>query len=338
MNRAKTILTHIYVWAFLISLYYTLAFLIHQKNLMVSDHIAKYLLAVSIFYINVLFLLPFFFNKKKYSLFILFEIMLAFFQYGLFYVTYLYILPAVTDYPKGVIINFRTAFPNSLWWYFTYSLYGFGFWYAKEAIKKQKLIMELQRQNFLNEFNALKLQINPHFLHNTLNTLFAQALPISDCLANNILKVSNLMRYSLQSLEGEDGKVLLKDEIHYLNDLIDIHQLRFDNKLQINVKRSGEITNQKIPALSLITAVENAFKYGDLKDPSQPLQISIEANADNIHFTCINKKKRKPLDASFGLGLNNLRKRLTYIFNDNYTLTTNDEGEIFHFELKIKYF
>lgn len=335
MNKTKNILVHIYVWAIYVGLNYALAYFQRSPNLMLSDHIAKYAIAIPVFYINSEFILPHIFSRKKYALFVILEITLAFFHTFLFFITYSYVLPAITSYPK-MDIQIGPLFPRMLWWYFTFSLYAFGYWYARESIRKQKQITELQRKNFINEFNFLKLQINPHFLHNTLNALFAQAMPLSEHLANNIMKVSSMMRYSLKSIEAEDGRVLLKVELQYLCDLIDIHQLRYNNELHINLEQSGTIAHQMIPALSLIIAVENAFKYGDLKDPANPVKIFLQTGSDSVHFTCTNKKKKNTNEISFGLGLTNLKRRLDYICPGNYSLVTKNENEFFYYELTIK--
>lgn len=336
MNKpnTKTILIHFYVWGFYIILNYYLAYLQQLKNVLFIDYLTKYLLVIPVFYINALAILPYVFQKKKFFLFIVFEVALSLIHYYLFYTSYSFILPAISDYPD-VTIDFNHFFPRTFWWYFNFSLYAFGYWYAKEAIKKQKVIIELQKKNFINEFNFLKLQINPHFLYNTLNTLYAQALPLSDGLANNIMKVSNMMRYSLESIDSDDGKVYLEKEIQYLKDLIEIHQIRFSNSLHINYEQKGEVKNQYIPALSFIIAVENAFKYGDLKSPDHPLHIKIEILPGKINFTCSNKKKKNNTDISFGLGLNNLKKRLEYAWPNKYILQITEDENYFIFNLII---
>lgn len=332
--NSKSFIIHFYVWGFYIILNYYLAVFQQLKNVMFIDYLTKYLLVIPVFYINAVVILPYIFHKKRYFQFIISEIALSIFHYLIFYCSYSYLLPAISNYPT-VTIDFFHFFPRTFWWYFNFSLYAFGYWYAKEAIKKQKEIIELQKKNFINEFNFLKLQINPHFLYNTLNTLYAQSLPLSSGLANNIMKVSNMMRYSLESIDSDDGKVHLEKEIQYLNDLIEIHQIRFSNRLYINYEQIGEPNNQYLPALSFIIAVENAFKYGDLKDPKNPLNIRIEILSDKINFICRNKKKKRNTEVSFGLGLTNLKKRLEYAWPNKYILDTKEDDTHFIFNLTI---
>lgn len=336
MKRIRTgnIILHVYLWVLYILLNYYLAYLQQLKNVLFVDYLAKYLLVVPVFYINTIWILPHFFKRRMYISFFAAEVLIALSHYYLFSIVYTQILPIISNYPK-VNIDFVHFFPRTFWWYFNFSLYAFGYWYAKEAIEKQKEISELQRKNYINEFNFLKLQINPHFLYNTLNTLFAQALPHSAALADNIMKLSNMMRYSLESIDSEDGKVMLEKEIQYLKELIEIHQIRFSNELNIVYEESGQLNGQFIPALSLVIAVENAFKYGDLKDKENPLFIKMQIQNESIYFYCKNKKRKKIPEVSFGLGLINLKKRLDYVCGDKYTLKITDIADFFVFELTI---
>jgi hypothetical protein len=333
-TRTGNILLHVYLWAFYILLNYYLAYFQQLKNVLFVDYLAKYLLVVPVFYINTIWVLPYLFKKRKYISFFFAQILIALSHYFLFSIVYTKLLPLISNYPQ-VNIDFAHFFPRTFWWYFNFSLYAFGYWYAKEAIEKQKEIIELQRKNFMNEFNFLKLQINPHFLYNTLNTLLAQALPHSAALADNIMKLSNMMRYSLESIDSEDGKVMLEKEIQYLKELIEIHQIRFSNELNIVYEESGQLNGRLIPALSLIRAVENAFKFGVLKDNENPLLIKMQTQKESIYFYCKNKKKKKMPEVSFGLGLINLKKRLDYVCGDRFTLKTTDKDDFFVFELTI---
>lgn len=333
-KRLKNIVIHSTIWLFYIILNYYLAYFQQLKNVLFIDYFTKYLLVIPVFYINVYLILPKLFQTKKYLLFILAEAALAFAHYYLFYIVYSDVLPAFFNFPK-LSFKFSLFFPRTFWWYFNFSLYGFGLWYATQVIEKQKQINELERKNYLAETNFLKSQINPHFLHNTLNTLFAQALPHSQELADNILRLSNMMRYSLESINREDGKVRLKDELQYLQDLIEINQVRFFNMLQINYEQTGVINGQMIPALSLITALENSFKYGNLKDKDNPLQIRVDALPNGVHFFCRNKKKTTQTELSSGTGIDNLRKRLDFQFPGKYELQTKNEKDFYTFDLTI---
>ncbi|MDI9311219.1 MAG: histidine kinase [Limnohabitans sp.] len=206
----------------------------------------------------------------------------------------------------------------------------------ENAILKQQEL-ERQKEKIQLEYAFLKTQINPHFLYNTLNVLFSQAMEYSQELADNILKLSSMMRYCLESVEFESGKVTVEKELQYLQTLIDINILRFGDSKFIAYEIIGNIDNHSVPPLSLITVVENAFKYGDLKDDKNPLQIKVTMLPQTFSFFCKNKKRKDNLElSSHNIGINNLKQRLDIAFNGNYEVKTIDDKNFYTFELIIK--
>lgn len=204
----------------------------------------------------------------------------------------------------------------------------------ENAVLKQDE-MKAQQEKLLLEYAFLRAQINPHFLHNTLNLLFSQALDYSSELADNILKLSRIMRYSMESLEHEGGKVSVERELDHLQTLLDIHNIRFSNRM-IKYEITGELNGHKVPPLSFITIVENAFKYGDVKDVDNPLSIRVELNPEEVYFWCRNKKKENNVQlSSHNIGITNLRKRLDATFQDKYILNATDKEDSYTFELTI---
>ena len=229
---------------------------------------------------------------------------------------------------------------NSLSYFLQYSIFSFGYWVGMSTFQRQKRITELELDNhslekkqLLTELNFLKAQINPHFLYNTLNTLYAQAQPHSEQLADNIMKLSEIMRYSLESVDNEKGTVQLRKELEHLQNLIDIHQLRFSDTLKIIFTIEGNADNHQVPPLSFITAVENAFKHGDLKNADHPLRISVNIEKKYIYFHCSNKKKKGSVERSHGIGIDNMKKRLNIAFQNKYEMLTKNGPESYTFEL-----
>lgn len=219
----------------------------------------------------------------------------------------------------------------------------------KMSLEKEKIQRELENtqlvQRELNakkeklqlEYSFLRAQINPHFLHNTLNMLYSQSMTISPPLAENILKLSRIMRYSLESLEYESGKVSIGKELEYLNTLLDIYKLRFGTDETIRYNVNGNIDGQMIPPLAIITIVENAFKYGDLSDPQNPMTINLDLKPNTVIFSCSNKKKRGNYQFSqTGIGIDNLKKRLELTFKDQFEIDVVNEEENYTFKLIIK--
>lgn len=205
----------------------------------------------------------------------------------------------------------------------------------ENAILKQQELTS-QQEKLQYEYAFLRAQINPHFLHNTLNVLFSQALDVSQELADNILKLSSIMRYSLENLEQINGKVLVETELAQLRTLIDINTLRFGNTIAISYSIQGKLEEQYVPPLSLITIVENAFKYGDIKDPLNPLVIKVILKPNEVYFYCKNKKKENHVQfSSLNIGITNLSKRLDIAFKDRYVLNVKNEKDFYTFELTV---
>lgn len=361
LKRYKSIIIHIIVW-------FTYATLLYFTNLLTRP---------SSNYVNfVLFLIPhcltFYLSvfvlglSNKYGLIWgIISFILIFLFISLLGYLYMYMfLPG-----RGVKIyndtDSKLYIQNAIIGYIQFFSFAALYYYLFESIKKerkvrilneeklnienQKIQKELENASLIQqelnaqkeklqlEYSFLRAQINPHFLHNTLNMLFSQAMTISPPLAENILKLSRIMRYSLESLEFESGKVSIGKELEYLNTLLDIHKLRFGTDETIKYIVKGTIENQMIPPLSIITIVENAFKYGDLSDPNYPMSIELDLKPNEINFKCTNKKKRGNYQFSqTGIGITNLRKRLELAFKHKFDISVVNDIDFYAFNLTIK--
>jgi two-component system LytT family sensor kinase len=203
----------------------------------------------------------------------------------------------------------------------------------RQILEEQKMQLEIEKSHA--NLNFLKAQINPHFLHNTLNFLYAKSLPCSPELSEGILTLSEIMRYALSEGNAKDGKALLKDEIEHVRNVIKINQLRFSNNLKVNFDVNGVINGATIIPFVLITIVENAFKHGNLKSTEYPININISVAHNALYFYCRNEKKTGPKELSTGLGLNNIKKRLDLAYGNNYILNIKDEADFYTTELTI---
>jgi sensor histidine kinase YesM len=204
----------------------------------------------------------------------------------------------------------------------------------RKILEEQKMQLEVEKSQA--NFNFLKAQINPHFLHNTLNFLYAKSLPYSTELSEGILTLSDIMRYALSPSATKDGKVMLKEEIEHVRNVIKINQLRFSNNLNVNFDVNGVVNGATIIPFILITLVENAFKHGDLKSPEYPIDIKLDVNKGaSLYFYCRNKKKTGTKELSTGIGLDNIKKQLDLTYGRGYALNVKDEAEFYTTELTI---
>ena len=203
----------------------------------------------------------------------------------------------------------------------------------RKVLEAQKMQLEVEKSQA--NFNFLKAQINPHFLHNTLNFLYARSLPYSAELSEGILTLSDIMRYALSEGNAKDGKAPLKDEIEHVRNVIKINQLRFSNNLNVNFEVAGIVNGAMIIPFVLITLVENAFKHGDLKKQEFPIDIKLNIEGNKLYFYCRNKKKSGPKELSTGIGLENIRNRLDLAYRKNYSLNIKDHPDFYTTELTI---
>lgn len=231
-----------------------------------------------------------------------------------------------------------------LWVFFRYSYFSFGYYFARRAIAKEKELrtaerekLEAEQGRLQAEYAFLRAQINPHFLHNTLNFFYAKSLGTSKELSDGILTLCEIMRYSLKSGEDGQGTTLLSREVEHVQHVIRINQLRFSNRLQVIFDITGDIETIRIIPLVLITLVENAFKHGDLTNKEHPLTIKLKVSEDSrqLYFSTYNLKKKGPKELSHGIGMDNIRKRLHAAYRDNYSLQVQDQEDSFTVTLSV---
>ncbi len=218
----------------------------------------------------------------------------------------------------------------------------FAFYYAEKITAEQQTQREIEQENFKLEqsiidtqLNNLKNQINPDFLFRKLNYFYQESLPHSTSLSKGISLLSDMMHYAIDD-DDEEGKVPLEKEIRHICNFIEINQLRFDGRLQVDFKVFGEVDSLKIMPLVLITFVENAFKYGELMDAQNPLKIQLKLEENHLFFSTYNRTRRGPKEQSEGIGIANTQKRLALGYPDQHRLEIKSEVGFYEVELEIK--
>ncbi|WP_375416683.1 sensor histidine kinase [uncultured Hymenobacter sp.] len=226
-------------------------------------------------------------------------------------------------YHFGVLSLYRGTF---------FLLVSAGYWFASHALnlERQQRRQEQQlltAQNSLMEADLafLKSQINPHFLFNSLNFLYAQVYPHSAAAAKATLLLSDTMRYALQESRG--GKVMLEHEVQHLRNYIALHQLRFNNQLQVRFEIAGNVHFLMILPLVLITFVENCFKHGELTDAAHPVLIRLAVEHGQLRFQTHNRKRLGPKEISTSIGLANTERRLALVYPARYRVSVADERD-----------
>ena len=199
----------------------------------------------------------------------------------------------------------------------------------------QNKILETQLQIKDQELQYLKKQIHPHFLLNTLNTIYGFALKQSKNTPNIILKLSNLLDYILYQVNKPN--VSLKEEIMHLQEYIALERIRFQDTLKITFSSEKFFEEKQIPPMLLIPFVENAFKHGNLIDGFLQVNILIEVDNDSLRFVIKNTVKQdQGTETKTGIGLENIKKRLDLIYPNNYKLQINLVEDWYIVELYIE--
>ena len=294
-------------------------------------------LNVSLFYINYIFLIPELIKKrKKYWLFI-FVFFLLIVASAIVKTTIAVLNPAdMMGYQMGgkraeYSVNEYVFAKALIAGFFLVSSSIISFivdWFSSQRIQRN---LESERREM--ELQFLKSQLNPHFLFNSLNNIYSLAYQKSDKTADAVMKLSEIMRYMIY--ESNTPTVALSKEVDYLKNYIELQKIRFKDGAYIEMTLNGEIDDQKIVPLMLISFVENAFKHGVVTDPAEPVKIEIIANQKILHFSVINKKNNQNKDAQGGVGLPNVERRLQLIYPDRYKLNVVNSATHYTCELMI---
>jgi hypothetical protein len=200
--------------------------------------------------------------------------------------------------------------------------------------EKQKKALENERLNA--ELNFLKLQINPHFLFNTLNSIYSQAHLKSEQTEYSILKFSQIMRYVLYDSTTE--KIPLTRDLEYVRNYIDLQKLRISKNITIQYEVSGVTDDLLIAPLLLITFIENAFKHGISYTTPSAIKVQITVTGAELSLIVGNtiiRKIKLPEEAAGGVGLTNARRRLDVLYPGRYRLDINDSNNIYVVNLSI---
>jgi sensor histidine kinase YesM len=205
-------------------------------------------------------------------------------------------------------------------------------WYFKTLENAQ-----LEKEKLKAELQVLRGQLHPHFIFNTLNSIYSQSLKRSDEVPNSILKLSELLRYMFT--ECNQNVVPLENEIQVLNHYAALAKSRFTDRLDLAVNIRGDIEGKGIAPLLLLPFLENSFKYGTnemLEDAWISLDLVVKD--DVLKFKLINGKASS-LDTqivSSGIGLQNVQKRLDMLYQGSHRLRITEDEEMFIVQLTLK--
>lgn len=197
----------------------------------------------------------------------------------------------------------------------------------RDWVNTRRLQQEIHNKNLETELNFLKSQINPHFLFNTLNNLYALTLKKSDKAPEIVLRLSEMMRYMLY--ECNEAKVPLTKELQFIKSYIELEKIRQGTGFDIKLAISGDCNKCMIAPQLLIPFIENCFKHGVNKAIKEGfVEVNIEVYNRELQMVVANSKAPQPQESKDkrlgGIGLTNVRRRLNLLYPDAYQLNINN--------------
>lgn len=216
---------------------------------------------------------------------------------------------------------------NAARFYWSWVVYGLLYGFVANYVQQQRKARELIQ----SELSLLRSQVNPHFLFNALNDIYALTLTRPAEAPGAVMQLSELLRYMLYS--SQSAAVPVADEISYLKNYIDLEQIGQAGRANIQTRFTGHLNGQRVAPMLLIPFVENAVKHGDLFRPDQPVMIALDVQAEHLTFHCRNAKRMGSKDQTGGIGLTNLRRRLELEYAGRYELAIRDDDTTFDINL-----
>jgi len=206
---------------------------------------------------------------------------------------------------------------------------------AFERQQQDKALAEIAQRQSQTELQLLQQQINPHFLFNTLNNLYALTLTGSKNAPTLVMQLANLLRYTVY--EGQNQRVTLEQEINYIQDFLALQAIRSGDKCHISVRYPEQAEQWFIAPLLLIIIVENAFKHG--VEPSQSactINLSMHITEGRLLVKCQNSLPENQSKRPPGIGLENLRRRLALLYAGKHRLSAKIKNNEWHTELSLE--
>lgn len=342
LNTTKSFLLHLFFWVG-VWFFFVYFFSYNSNDTHYITWFSSLLLPIAIIatYCTIYILIPKYLLTKQYFKFGLYGF------YSLVVSTYLIVLAIYGSFIFITNLNISEVPPMGRNFIFIFilvylivGLVSFIFILKHNFNDKDKLknlenkILETNLQIKEQELQYLKKQIHPHFLFNTLNTIYAFALKKSDYTPEIILKLSNLLDYILYQVQKP--KVLLTDEIEHIKEYIDLEKIRFEDRLKVTFKTNNIPETIEIAPMIFIHFIENAFKHGSIIEGYLLIDINLFLLEPNqIQFSIKNSYIENSEMNSDGIGLNNITKRLDLLYPNNYSLQKLTEKNTFIINLII---
>lgn len=341
-NKWVKILLHIVAWVLVFSLPYLLRH--SYDNVRPGMHtpppyscffLLVDVLWIGLFYLNTELLVPLLINKRKTWLYIASQLGSLLALAVLHWVLFTYVKPSEHREPRPFNIILFLDFNIVL--FILVVAASLAYRMITDKFHEENMEKEKQKENMKTELSFLRSQISPHFMFNVLNNIVALVRLKSEKLEPTIFKLSSLMRYMLY--QSDEKKVPLKKEIEYLQSYIDLQQLRFGDKVGVQVSIDVPDGQLEIEPMLLIPFVENAFKHGTTYISSPQIEIELVVRNRQLYFLVANKfssNTEETKDDTSGIGLANVQRRLNLLYGQDHELLILQKDGWFSVSLQLK--
>ncbi|MDR6560439.1 MULTISPECIES: histidine kinase [unclassified Arcicella] len=326
-----------YAFYFFLSGFITIPQKFAQSHNMIQNVVISVSEIIICFYLLIHRILPFTLPTKRYRiLFFLLITLATLSSLGNAFFVYLYshfITNNTFSFYKSCTVGLNNVYLSIH--------FALAYWFATNFVQnvreqsKAELQKSILEKSILEaELSSLKNQINPHFFYNSLNFLYAQALPVSRRLSDSVMLLSEMMRYTIKENDAE-GKVPLEQEVKYIQNYFAIQQMQFGENLQLQIDIIGNINYRRIHPLTLSPFIENALKNGDLSSAEQPIKVLIETQENDLFLTIIYLRKKGIKESEVYDDLIEIRRKLYIVYFNNHVVKFEHSENIHKIFLKL---
>lgn len=323
MKKESLLYFHIFYW-----LIYTIGsivipyFVFSNQNIILD--ITFFITSFSCFYLNYFFVAPKFFDLHK-----LYKTIIGFFLSVLIFVIIRYFIEewflpqffGIRNYAEGT--GFGYYFFDNIYFSSNTIFISTVFWLFKKFLVSEKEKRVLVSEKKQAQLQALKTQINPHFIFNSLNNIYSLVYQKSEKALPALEELSQLLRFSTKDLEKDF--IPLTKEIGYIESLVALERLRIKDSALLTIEKTVQHPELEISPMLLVPFIENAFKHGDFSEKGFTLKIKEENKVLNFHLH--NYKKEKVKDSVSGIGIENVKKRLAILYPQHHLAITETLSE-----------
>jgi hypothetical protein len=310
------------------------------------EELLEYAFTIGFFYLNYSYFIPRLYFKKRYALFVAAAIagflVVSVLPEAIITAAHIGHVPSRMELPGGpppIPFNDRNDLsvgPLSMGPFEDNFLKYAAVFILAMTLKITEKLKRIQKEKAESEIMFLKAQINPHFLFNTLNSIYTLAIEAgANSAATAITQLSGMMRYATS--EASAQTILLSKELRYIDNYITLQRLRINDKVKLSYRVEGEADREQIAPFLLIPFVENAFKYGVSTDQDSDIGIHITVTDEQMTLHVVNNKVfiAPGRDNGTSIGIDNTRKRLDLLYPGRHKLVITDTGEKFDVVLQV---